>query len=355
MAHDVKKILDGWRLPFLGVTLGELSYHLKGTTIALELGFPVRGLERDFERSLLAHLEAQGVGERYELMLSTQIQPRRVQAGLKGIPGVKNIIAIASGKGGVGKSTLSANMAVALSRAGAKVGLLDADIYGPSQVMMLGASDRPESIEGKYLAPVVAHGIEVMSMGFLLESDASPVIWRGPMVTKALQQLLFETKWGQLDYLLIDLPPGTGDIQLTLCQRIPLVGSVVITTPQDIALLDAKKAIGMFKKVQVPVLGLVENMSYYHCPACGFDDPLFGTGGAEKIADEFAIETIGKIPLNRSVRTSLDEGRPSALGDDAIAQVFSDTALGMAARLSLGAKDYASRFPNIVIEKDEIA
>lgn len=282
-----------------------------------------------------------------------RVKAHKVQSTLKGVPHIKNIIAVASGKGGVGKSTTTANLAIALSRLGARVGVLDADIYGPSMPTMLGvAKGKPESIEGKYLKPVTTYeGIQVMSMGFLLPDEDAPVVWRGPMVSKALQQLLFDTKWDDLDYLLIDLPPGTGDIQLTLCQKIPLSGAVIVTTPQDIALLDVKKAVQMFNKVSVTCLGVVENMSHYVCPNCSHEDPIFGHGGAARLATEFDLPLLGQIPLNAIICQQGDSGEPVALhAQSEISQYYLDAALRTVSTLSLQPQNYAVKFPDIIVE-----
>ncbi len=283
--------------------------------------------------------------------LPPKIISHKVQVGLQGIPGIKNIIAIGSGKGGVGKSTVSANLAIALAQAGASVGLLDADIYGPSQPMIMGATDAPTSDDKKSINPVVRHGVKTMSIGYLVDTK-TPMIWRGPMVSGALQQLLNDTRWGELDYLIIDLPPGTGDIQLTMAQKIPVSGAIVVTTPQDLSLIDARRAIGMFNKVQIPVLGIVENMSVYHCPNCNHTDTIFGDAGGEFLAKEFNTELLGKLPLDKTIRADADAGTPTVAANPqgSIAQYYREIALTMAARLSLQAKSYANKFPKIVVE-----
>ncbi len=283
--------------------------------------------------------------------LPDKIISHKVQPGLQGIPGVKNIIAIGSGKGGVGKSTVSANLAIALAQAGAKVGLLDADIYGPSQPMIMGATDGATSDDKKSINPVTRHGVKTMSIGYLVDTK-TPMIWRGPMVSGALQQLLNDTRWGELDYLIIDLPPGTGDIQLTMAQKIPVSGAVVVTTPQDLSLIDARRAIGMFNKVQIPILGIVENMSLYHCPSCGHTDAIFGDTGGTLLAQEFNTVLLGKLPLDKTIRADADAGTPTVAANPqgSIAQYYREIALTMAARLSLQAKSYATKFPKIVVE-----
>ncbi len=261
----------------------------------------------------------------------------------------KNIIAIASGKGGVGKSTTAANLALAFQQQGAKVGLLDADIYGPCLPQMLGATSRPKSIEGKKLTPVDCYGIQTMSISYLIEETDTAMIWRGPMVTGALLQLFNDTLWDNLDYLIIDLPPGTGDIQLTLAQKIPVTGAVIVTTPQDIALLDVHKAIKMFEKVKIPVLGIVENMSQYICPECGHHDDIFGHDGGQKTADKFKTKLLGRLPLNKKIREHADAGKPTVLAEPEgeLAKLYADIASQCKAALP---KDYSSKFPKIVVE-----
>jgi ATP-binding protein involved in chromosome partitioning len=264
---------------------------------------------------------------------------------------VKHIIAIASGKGGVGKSTTAVNLALALAEKGVKVGILDADIYGPNQPQMLGVSEKPTSKDGKTLEPVYAHGIQSMSIGYLIDIN-TPMIWRGPMATGALQQLLNDTHWDNLDYLIVDLPPGTGDIQLTLTQKIPLSGAVIVTTPQDIALLDVRKAIGMFNKVKVPLLGVVENMCTYVCRQCRHEEPIFGEGGGERIAKECHINLLGTLPLDIQIRKQADSGKPIfiAAPQSAIADIYRKIVNKIADQLS-HSKPKAFRFPKIVIEK----
>jgi ATP-binding protein involved in chromosome partitioning len=275
-----------------------------------------------------------------------------VQPNLKPLAEVSNVIAIASGKGGVGKSTTAANLALALHRDGASVGVLDADIYGPSQPLMLGlAGQRPTSGDGKTMLPLRAHGLQVMSMGFLIDPD-QPMVWRGPMVTQALNQLLQQTRWSALDYLIVDMPPGTGDIQLTLSQRVPVSGAVIVTTPQDIALLDARKGLQMFRKVSVPVLGIVENMSTHICSNCGHAEAIFGSGGGERMARDFDVELLGRLPLELAIREQTDSGSPTVVAapDSPAAQAYLQTARRMAARLAMQGRDYSRRFPNIVVE-----
>jgi ATP-binding protein involved in chromosome partitioning len=270
---------------------------------------------------------------------------------LQPLPGIRNVLAVASGKGGVGKSTTAVNLALALALDGARVGLLDADIYGPSQPRMMGLQgERPVSVDGKRLQPLVAHGVKVMSIGFLIEEE-QPMVWRGPMVTQALQQLLNDTDWGELDYLVVDMPPGTGDIQLTLSQRVPVSGAVIVTTPQDIALLDARKGLRMFQKVNVPVLGIIENMSTHLCSNCGHEEPIFGSGGGERMAVQYGIALLGQLPLDIRIRQETDEGHPTVVVDPAgrIGQAYLDTARRTAAKLSVVA-GAATGFPTITVE-----
>lgn len=286
--------------------------------------------------------------------VSSKIEPHAGLRGIKRLPQIKNIIAVASGKGGVGKSTVSVNLALALAKEGAQVGILDADIYGPSQPMMLGALHPPEMQENrekKILLPIKRHGIQSMSIGYLIDND-SAMIWRGPMVTTALQQLLNDTQWENLDYLIIDLPPGTGDIQLTLAQKIPVSASVIVTTPQDLALLDARRAYHMFRKVNIPVLGVVENMSMHICSQCNHVESIFGEGGGERLAKECDLELLGQLPLDKKIREQTDKGTPTVVADPdgAIAKMYCEIARQVAARLSLLPKDYSAKFPNVVVK-----
>lgn len=283
--------------------------------------------------------------------LNWEITTHAVQHGLQPHPQIKNMIAVASGKGGVGKSTVAVNLALALVAEGARVGLLDADIYGPSQPMMLGAATHPESKDQKTLEPVERYGVQSMSIGYLIDTD-TPMIWRGPMVSTALQQIMRDTNWHQLDYLIIDLPPGTGDIQLTLSQKIPVSGAVVVTTPQEIALLDARKAIAMFQKVRVPVLGVIENMSSHVCGHCGHEDAIFGQGGGAQLAQQYQLKLLGSLPLDSKIREQTDVGKPTVVAepDSPLAQRYQAIARQTAAQLALQAQQRNSRFPRIVIE-----
>ena len=325
------------------------SINVEGENVAIEiqLGYPARSWEKE-----LAGLVAEAVPGA-EVTVSSNMVSHEVQEGIKPLPGVKNIIAVASGKGGVGKSTLSVNFALALAAEGANVGILDADIYGPSQPRMLGISGQPETKDGKSLEPMMGHEIQAMSIGFLVDEE-SPMIWRGPMVTQALEQLLNDTQWKELDYLIIDMPPGTGDTQLTLAQKVPVSGSVIVTTPQDIALLDARKAYKMFEKVDIPVLGVVENMSTHICSNCGHEEHIFGSGGGESMAEQYGTDFLGDVPLDRSIRESVDGGKPTLVADPngAIAQNYKHIARMASAKLSMRKKDVSSKFPNIVIQQN---
>ena len=318
-----------------------------GVAVEIALGYPAKSWEGELREMVRAAI---GGGE-----VSVTFNPaaHEVQEGVKPLAGVKNIVAVASGKGGVGKSTLAVNLALALSAEGARAGILDADIYGPSQPRMLGASGKPQSKDGKTLEPMNSYHIQAMSIGFLVDEE-KPMIWRGPMVTQALEQLLKDTQWDDLDYLIVDMPPGTGDTQLTLAQKVPVSGAVIVTTPQDIALLDARKAYKMFEKVEIPVLGVVENMSAYVCPNCGNTDEIFGAGGGKGMAKHYGVEVLGEVPLQRAIRENADGGRPSVVAepDGAIARAYKAIARRAAAKLALRKKDYSAKFPSIVIQQN---
>ena len=319
----------------------------------VELGYPAKSQLPQLRKALIAAAKSVAGVENVSANLATKIIPHAVQRGVQLLPNVKNIVAVASGKGGVGKSTTAVNLALALAAEGARVGILDADIYGPSQPMMMGLEGRPESADGKSMEPMENYGVQVMSIGFLVEAD-SPMVWRGPMATQALDQLLRQTNWGDLDYLIVDMPPGTGDIQLTLSQRVPLTGAVIVTTPQDIALLDAKKGIKMFEKVGVPILGIVENMAVHVCEKCGHVEHIFGEDGGKHLAAEYKMDYLGALPLNLSIRVQADNGRPSVVSDPdgEIAGLYKGVARQVAVKIAQRAKDFSSKFPSITISKD---
>ena len=325
-------------------------------TVNLSRGYPIKFSVSDLANQVREGLSEIDLGDRdLEVLVTQNIISHSAQQGAQAVPGVKNIIAIASGKGGVGKSTCSANLALALAAAGAKVGVLDADIYGPSQPRMLGISGKPEALENKMLLPMKSHDIKIMSIGFLVEED-TPMIWRGPMVTQALEQMLRGTSWNHdgedIDYLVIDLPPGTGDIQLTLSQKVPVSGAVIVTTPQDIALLDARKAYKMFEKVDVPVFGVIENMSTHVCTNCGHEEAIFGAQGAEKMAADYSLELLGQIPLEMAIREQADLGAPTVVAtpESKTALRYQSVALKIVGKLSAKKKDFSTKFPNIVVE-----
>ncbi len=317
--------------------------------LQLQLGFPLAGYRAELETRLRAHLAP--VAPHLALALDSTIAAHVVRTGAKALAGVKNIIAVASGKGGVGKSTTAVNLALALAAEGARVGLLDADIYGPSQPIMLGkAGEHPESKDQKSIEPVESLGIQSMSIGYLVDPDQA-MIWRGPMVSQALQQLINDTRWKDVDYLIIDLPPGTGDVQLTLSQKVPVTAALIVTTPQDIALADAIKAVAMFRKVSVPVLGVVENMAIHTCSQCGHTEHVFGQGGGERLAAQYGVEMLGSLPLDIRIREQTDGGKPSVAAepDGDIARVYRDIARRMAAKLALEARNYAVMLPGITV------
>jgi len=327
----------------------EVGNHEGRVSVDIRLGYPLADKGEALAADIKARLEQNPDIDAASVSVTCKIQPHKVQEELKPLESITNIIAIGSGKGGVGKSTTAVNLAIALQREGARVGLLDADIYGPSIPAMLGIKGQPET-DGQKIIPKEAHGLKVMSIGFLVEED-TPMIWRGPMVTSALQQLLNETLWGPLDYLIIDLPPGTGDIQLTLAQQIPTAGAVIVTTPQDIALLDARKALHMFRKVDVPVLGVVENMSTHICTSCGYEEAIFGRGGGAQMAKDFEIPLLGQLPLAMEICSSLDEGKPSVAHspDSATARSFRSLALRTAGALAIMPRSMAFKMPEIVV------
>lgn len=356
---QIKEAIKGYVEPHLEKDL--VSAHaIKGIDIdgdkvkvTVEVGFPAKGCMDDIVAAVKAQVEGVDGVTAAEVDASWKIVAHSVQKALKPIDNIKNIIAIASGKGGVGKSTTAVNMALALVEEGATVGLLDADIYGPSQPRMLGITGKPESKDGKSLEPMEGYGLQAMSIGFLIDEE-TPMIWRGPMVTQALEQLLNDTNWSELDYLVVDLPPGTGDTQLTLAQKVPVSGAVIITTPQDIALLDARKGLKMFEKVEVPVLGIVENMSTHICSNCGHEEHIFGEGGGSSMAKQYNVDLLGSLPLDIRIREETDGGKPTVVAepDARISMIYREIARKTAAKLSLQAKDYAAKFPNIVIQNN---
>jgi len=319
--------------------------------VNLTFGFPMKGYEPALRAALTERLNTVKCIDGININVTSEITSHAVQQGVKPLKNIKNVIAVASGKGGVGKSTTAVNLALALAAEGAQVGMLDADIYGPSQPLMLGVHGKPETKDGKSLEPMVSYGIQAMSIGFLIDEE-TPMIWRGPMVTQALEQLLNETNWRDLDYLIIDLPPGTGDIQLTLSQKVPVSGALIVTTPQDIALLDARKGLKMFEKVNVPVLGIVENMSLHVCTKCGHEEPIFGEGGGQRMANQYGIDMLGALPLDISIRQHADGGQPTVVADpeSRIAEIYRQIARRVGAKLSTKAKDYSTKFPTIVTQ-----
>jgi ATP-binding protein involved in chromosome partitioning len=325
----------------------------QNVSIDVELGYPAKSLFPLWRQQLVAAIkQVPGVGQ-VSVQLSSCVVAHAAQRGVQLLPQVKNIIAVASGKGGVGKSTTAVNLALALAAEGASVGLLDADIYGPSQPMMMGIEGRPESSDGKTMDPMENHGVQVMSIGFLVAKDEA-MIWRGPMATQALEQLLRQTNWRDLDYLIVDMPPGTGDIQLTLSQRVPMTGAVIVTTPQDIALLDAKKGIKMFEKVGVPILGIVENMAVHICSQCGHSEHIFGHEGGKRMAEEFGMPYLGALPLNLSIRLQADSGKPTVVSDPdgPVAAIYKTIARQVAVGIAAKAKDFSAKFPTITVSKD---
>jgi ATP-binding protein involved in chromosome partitioning len=320
-------------------------------SLDVELGYPARTQIEPIRKLVSAKLRTVPGVDSVKVNVAIKIVPHAVQRGVKLVPGVKNIVAVASGKGGVGKSTTAVNLALALASEGARVGVLDADIYGPSQPMMLGITGRPESRDGKSLEPMTGHGLQAISIGFLIDVD-TPMVWRGPMVTQALEQLLKDTRWQDLDYLVVDMPPGTGDIQLTLAQKVPVTGAVIVTTPQDIALIDARKGLKMFEKVGIPILGIVENMSTHICSSCGHEEHIFGAGGAERMAKEYGVELLGSLPLDISIREQADSGKPTVVADPdgRIAETYRAIARRVAVRIAERQKDMSLKFPNIVVQ-----
>jgi ATP-binding protein involved in chromosome partitioning len=351
--NALKDVIDPNTGKDLVATKSARNIKIEGTGVSLdvELAYPGKSQIEPMKKAVTARLrQIAGIGD-VRVTVTSRIVAHAVQRGVKLIPNVKNIIAVASGKGGVGKSTTAVNLALALAAEGAKVGVLDADIYGPSQPMMLGISGTPHSDDGKSLEPMRGHGIEAMSIGFLIDND-TPMVWRGPMVTQALEQLLRDTKWSGLDYLVVDLPPGTGDTQLTLAQKVPVTGAVIVTTPQDIALIDARKGLKMFEKVDIPILGIVENMSIHVCSKCGHAEHIFGQGGAERMCKDYNTEFLGGLPLDIRIREHADSGKPTVVADPdgPVAEIYRRIARRIAVKIGELAKDMSAKFPNIVIQ-----
>ena len=357
--EQIEAAIKGYREPYLEQDLVSAgcvkAVEIERDRVKVEvvLGFPAKTVAAAIAAEVKAAVEGlEGVAGA-EVDVTWPVVAHSVQKSLKPIDNVKNIVAVASGKGGVGKSTTAVNLALALSAEGAKTGLLDADIYGPSQPRMLGITGKPDSKDGNTLEPMNSYHLQAMSIGFLIDEE-TPMIWRGPMVTQALEQLLNDTNWSDLDYLVIDLPPGTGDTQLTLAQKVPVSGAVIVTTPQDIALLDARKGLKMFQKVEVPVLGIVENMSIHICSKCGHEEHIFGEGGGQAMAEQYGVQLLGALPLDIDIRQETDGGKPTVVAqpDSRISEIYREIARRTAAKLSLQAKDYAAKFPRIVIQNN---
>jgi ATP-binding protein involved in chromosome partitioning len=336
-----------------GKSIKNLQVEGKDVSFDVELGYPARSQHAALRKSLVAAAKGVAGVDNVSVNLKLNVVSHAVQRGVQLMPNVKNIVAVASGKGGVGKSTTAVNLALALAAEGASVGVLDADIYGPSLPMMLGIAGRPESEDGKTMEPLENHGVQVMSIGFLVDQDEA-MIWRGPMATQALEQLLRQTNWKDLDYLIVDLPPGTGDIQLTLSQRVPMTGAVIVTTPQDIALLDAKKGIKMFEKVGVPILGIVENMAVHVCSNCGHVEHIFGAEGGKKMAEQYSMPYLGALPLDIQIRLQADSGKPTVVADPdgEVAGIYKAVARQVALGIAQKAKDFSAKFPTITVSKN---
>lgn len=329
----------------------EILVEGNDVTITVPLGYPSHNGESELKKRIETALGALGLSLK-GLKTNTKIATHAVQPGLRPLPNVRNIIAVASGKGGVGKSTTAVNIALALHKQGARTGLLDADIYGPSVPIMLGLSGKPKSDDGKNMQPLIGHGLQANSIGFLIDEDA-PAIWRGPMVTQALVQLLNQTLWDDLDYLIVDMPPGTGDIALTMAQKVPLTGAIIVTTPQDLALADARRGLRMFQKVNVPVLGVVENMSVHVCSQCGHAEPIFGEHGGRDMAAEFNLPWLGALPLQMAIRTQTDSGQPSVVSDPEgmAARTYLEIAQRIAAQVAALPHDKSAMTPTVVARK----
>ncbi|NEV63835.1 iron-sulfur cluster carrier protein ApbC [Thiorhodococcus minor] len=353
----IEAAIKAYKEPHLGRDLvaahaiKEIAIEGDQVKVSVSLGFPAKGAQEAIAEAVKSEVMGVDGVSQVAVDVSWEIKAHSVQKSLKPIDNVKNIVAVASGKGGVGKSTTAVNLALALAAEGARVGILDADIYGPSQPRMLGITGKPESKDGNSLEPMSSYDLQAMSIGFLIEEE-TPMIWRGPMVTQALEQLLNDTNWSDLDYLVIDLPPGTGDTQLTLAQKVPVSGAVIVTTPQDIALLDARKGLKMFQKVEVPVLGIVENMSIHICSKCGHEEHIFGQGGGTAMSEQYGVDLLGSLPLDIHIREETDSGKPTVVAqpESRATEIYREIARKTAAKLSLQAKDYAAKFPRIVIQ-----
>jgi ATP-binding protein involved in chromosome partitioning len=349
----LKELIDPNTRKDYVTTKSAKNIKVDGDKVSLDvvLGYPAKSQIEPIRKEIAAKLKSIPGVATANVNVTMKIVPHAVQRGVKLVPGVRNIIAVASGKGGVGKSTTAVNLALALAAEGANVGVLDADIYGPSQPMMLGISGRPETKDGKKLEPMEGHGLQAMSIGFLIDTE-TPMVWRGPMVTQALEQLLNDTNWRDIDYLVVDLPPGTGDIQLTLAQRVPVTGAVIVTTPQDIALMDARKGLKMFEKVGIPILGIVENMSTHICSKCGHEEHIFGAGGGEKMGKDYDVELLGALPLDIQIREQADSGRPTVVvdPDGRIADIYKQIARRVAVKIAEKQQDHSAVFPKIVVQ-----
>src|SRR5258706_10640275 len=351
----LKEVLDPNTGKDFLATKSARNIKVEGGSVSLEveLGYPAKTQLDPIRKLIAGKLRGIAGVSAVNVNVTSKIVSHTVQRGVKLIPGVKKIVAVASGKGGVGKSTTAVNLALALAAEGASVGVLDADIYGPSQPMMLGITGRPESKDGKTLEPMMGHGIQAISIGFLIDID-TPMVWRGPMVTQALEQLLKDTRWKDIDYLIVDMPPGTGDIQLTLAQKVPVTGVVIVTTPQDIALIDARKGLTMFEKVAIPILGIVENMSLHVCPKCGHEEYIFGAGGGARMAAEYGVQLLGELPLDSRVREEADSGAPTVVSapDTPRAAAYVEMARHTGGALARRGRDRRGQFPEIVVEEN---
>jgi ATP-binding protein involved in chromosome partitioning len=355
---SIEKAVKGTIVPHMEEDLGSVAAALNvefsdgPPRVGITLGFPAAGIADELADAVRRRIARETGTTGAEVEIGWKVRAHAVQGNLTALPNVRNIIAVASGKGGVGKSTTAVNLALALMLDGGRVGILDADIYGPSQPQMLGLADQqPVSRDGKTFEPLEAFGLQAMSIGFLVGQD-KPVIWRGPMVTQALNQMMFQTNWRDLDYLIVDMPPGTGDTQLTLTSKVPVSGAIIVTTPQDIALLDARRGLKMFEKVNVRILGIIENMSSYICTACGHEEPLFGSGGGQTLTDESGMPLLGSLPLDIRIRREVDGGEPTVISDreSPIALQYREIARRAAARLAISPRDHKSAFGKIEVE-----